>query len=198
MVVKPRLILAPVPVWQDNCGAENRRVPYRQPETVAKEGAMDVAEVMAREVYTCTVQDSLNTAARIMWEHDCGCVPVLDGVGRVVGMLTDRDICMAAYTRGERLPALAVATAMSKAVHACAPDDSLATAEELMRVNRVRRLPVVDTAGQLIGVLSLNDIARIAARERNRKTKRRVKADEVVDTLAAVSEPHPADQINAR
>ena len=57
--------------------------------------------------------DSLNRAAQIMWERRCGCVPVIDA-GRVVGLLTDRDVCMAAYTQGRRIDDIAVTTAMSR------------------------------------------------------------------------------------
>ena len=61
---------------------------------------MKVADSMTRDVRACSVHDSLNAAARVMWENDCGCVPIVDSQGRLVGIVTDRDICMATYTQG--------------------------------------------------------------------------------------------------
>jgi len=153
---------------------------------------MDVAQLMVREVQTCRPEDMLNTAARIMWEYDCGCVPVVDAGTRIVGMLTDRDICMAAYTQGRALDGISVAQVMSKDVHTCKAEDPIAFAEGIMRAHKVRRLPVADADGHLLGILSLNDIARQAARERTRKTKKAVSAAEVADILGAICEPRAA------
>jgi CBS domain-containing protein len=143
---------------------------------------------MKRSVKTCTVLDTLNTGAQIMWENDCGCVPVVDD-GHVVAMLTDRDICMAAYTQGGPLGTIAVSSAMSKQLYSCKPDDSLAAAEDLMRAKKVRRVPVVDAEGTLVGILSLHDIAREMTVERRGKGKKEVTPEAVSATLAAVCEP---------
>jgi CBS domain-containing protein len=97
---------------------------------------------------------------RIMWESDCGCVPVVECDGTVVGMITDRDICMAAYTQGRRLTHMTVEGAASKNLVTIGKDESLRRAEELMRDAQVRRLLVVDSAGRLVGLLSLADLAR--------------------------------------
>ena len=114
---------------------------------------------MTRDVRTCTITDSLNGAARIMWDHDCGCAPVVDAHGKLVGIITDRDICMAAYTQGSPLDAIPVARVMSGArVISCSRGDDLETAHQLMRTHEVHRLPVVDTRGRPIGILSLSDV----------------------------------------
>jgi hypothetical protein len=97
-----------------------------------------------------------------MWERRCGCVPVLDDGDQVVGLLTDRDICMAAYTQGRRIDDIAVTTAMSRPVWTCAASASVEEAEDLMMAHGVRRLVVVDD-GRLQGVVSLDDIAKDAA-----------------------------------
>jgi CBS domain-containing protein len=146
---------------------------------------MNVAAVMTHEVYTCHPGDSLNTAANLMWEHDCGCVPVVNDGGRVVGMLTDRDICMAAYFRGVPLKALKVDETMSKSVHSCSPQDAIDAAEKIMSANKVRRLAVVDDSGHLCGMLSLNDIAR-GYRAKRKGTG--IGATDVAATLAAICE----------
>ena len=153
---------------------------------------MNVEQVMTTDVMTCRPGDNLNSAARIMWEHDCGCVPVVDDNERVVGMITDRDICMAAYTQGRPLQALGVAGAMSRSVCCCKPADRLETAEELMRTHQVRRLPVMDDQGRLVGILSLGDLARQAKPGGARKGKSAVGVADIGQVLNTISQPHPA------
>jgi CBS domain-containing protein len=146
---------------------------------------MKVRELMKSEVKACRPSDSLNIAARIMWENDCGCVPVVDSDNRVLGILTDRDVCMAAYTQGLSLHLLQAESAMASPAVCCTPTDKLDTAEKLMRDVKVRRLPVCDREGRLLGILSLSDIARTVEREgvpENRMA-------EVARLLGAVSEP---------
>jgi CBS domain-containing protein len=151
---------------------------------------MKVEDVMSKDVRTCGPDDALSEAARIMWERDCGCVPVLDGdgSGRVVAMITDRDISMAAYTQGARLAEIPVRKAMSAAVRACRPGDSVDDAEALMRRFQIRRLPVVDDAGHLLGILSLADLAEAAASGRG--GRRGVSEAQVAETLEAICRPH--------
>jgi CBS domain-containing protein len=149
---------------------------------------MNVFEVMTRRVFSCRAEDNLATAAAVMWDHDVGSLPVVDGAGRAVGMITDRDICMAAYTRGARLDDITVDSVMSRHVYACSPEQSVAKAEELMRLDRVRRTPVVDERGILLGILSLADLAREAVLQKRRKYGEPLD-EEVTTTLAAVSEP---------
>jgi CBS domain-containing protein len=147
---------------------------------------MNVSQLMNRTVETCGPDESLADAAGRMWQHDIGCLAVLDGTGNVVGMVTDRDVCMAALMEGRALHEIPVARAMSKEVHCCAPGDSLIAAEEQMRTQQVRRLPVLDGDGQLVGMVSLNDLAREAERNVGRKG-RAVSAEEITVTLAAVT-----------
>ncbi len=125
---------------------------------------MKVEQIMNRGVKTCGPQDSLNRAAQMMWEEACGAVPVVDEQSRPIGFLTDRDICMAAYTQGKPLDALRVETAMARKVVSCGVEDDLGSAAQLMRQNRTRRLPVIDQNGELVGLLSLDDLACEAAR----------------------------------
>ena len=123
---------------------------------------MKVSDVMTPQVRACTIDDSLNAAARIMWDHDCGCVPVVDAHGKLAGIVTDRDIAMAAYTQGLPLGAIAVQRAMSARVVSCSRGDELETAHRLMRTHEIHRLPVVDSHGRLAGVLSLSDLVTYA------------------------------------
>lgn len=149
---------------------------------------MNVFEVMTRRVYSCRPEDTLATVAGLMWDHDVGCAPILDAGGRPVGMITDRDICMAAYTRGAHLAEIDVASVMSRHLYACTPEQSVTEAEDLMRLEQIRRMPVVDAGGKLIGLLSLADVAREAVQQK-RRPHGELLDEEVTTTLAAVSEP---------
>jgi CBS domain-containing protein len=156
---------------------------------------MKVEELMTREVGLCAPTDPLNIAAKVMWERDCGSVPVVDKQMVPVGILTDRDACMGVYTQGLSLHALRAQDVMSKPVVSCAPDDDLLTAEKLMRDNKIRRLPVCDLAGKLVGILSLSDLAREAERERRGGKGRMVRSGEIAEVLGAVSESRPYSAI---
>jgi len=119
-----------------------------------------VQDLMSATPQRCHATDSLNEAARLMWEHDCGCVPVVDHLDRVVGIITDRDICMGAYTQGRTLSDIPIASVCTRQVHTCAPDDSIEKAEGLMMNHQVRRLAVTEPDGHLVGVISISDMAR--------------------------------------
>ncbi|HEY3519132.1 MAG TPA: CBS domain-containing protein, partial [Gammaproteobacteria bacterium] len=127
------------------------------------------------------------------WERDCGSLPVCagdsDGEARVIGMLTDRDICMAALFQGKPLHELKVADAMSRDIRVAKAGDRLEDVELLMRELKIRRVPVTDDAGRLIGIVSLADFARAA---RGRATSRRagvISERDVGHTLAAICDP---------
>lgn len=151
---------------------------------------MRVEQLMTRPVQCCRPEDTLARAAQLMWDHDCGCLPVCDGNGntRVVGVITDRDICMCALFQGKALQELRVSNAMTKQVQVSRPSDSLADAEKAMREARIRRLPVVDEQHALVGMISLADLAQEAARERT-ATSQEITETEIGDTLAAICEP---------
>jgi CBS domain-containing protein len=129
-----------------------------------RELAMKVEQIMNRNVKVCSPQDSLNKAAQVMWEEPCGAISVVDDKRMPVGFLTDRDICMAAYTQGKPLAKMRVETAMARKIVSGKAEDDLDSAAQLMRKNRTRRLPVVDRNGTLVGLLSLDDLAFEAAR----------------------------------
>jgi CBS domain-containing protein len=152
---------------------------------------MKVKLLISGEVQTCLPHDSLADAARKLWDHDCGVVAVVDEHGEVAGMLTDRDICMAASMTGKPLAELRVDSAMAKKVFTCRPEDPLHTAETLMRAHQVRRLAVVDGAHKLVGILSLNDIARYLS-EQQLSNSRQMDSDHLVQTLAAIGKARKA------
>lgn len=154
--------------------------------------ATRVAGWMTRDVATCRSTDSLGAAAKIMWERDCGCVPVTDAESRPVGVVTDRDLAIAAYFQNRPLGELRVESCMSRTVHACRETDDVAAAFAAMREHRVRRVPVVDDAGRLRGVLAFADLVREVERGRRSSKRRTGDGEELVRTLAAISEPRTA------
>jgi CBS domain-containing protein len=145
---------------------------------------MQIQEVMSHPPVTCPAGSTLDQAARLMWEFDCGIIPVVNDDGRLAGVVTDRDVCMAAYTQGRSLAAISVTTAMADGVVAVHAGESVERAEELMRASQVRRLPVLDADDRPIGLVSINDLARLAAHAKKSGVDR-----ELVQTLAAVCQP---------
>lgn len=120
-----------------------------------------VGDVMTRNVATCTGGDSLHRAAQLMWDRDCGAIPIVDAEGRAVGLVTDRDLCMAAYTRSRPLAAIPVSSLLSGQLFTCSSLNSIDEAVERMRTQRIRRLVVVEGKQQrVVGMLSLADVAR--------------------------------------
>ena len=156
---------------------------------------MIVQSLMTKNPKCCRSEESLKTAAQIMWECDIGSIPVVDREQRVVGMITDRDICMAAYFQDRPLSEVQVHQAMSSKIVACRPDDDVKTAERLMRDNQVRRVPVIDRNGHLLGVMSVNDLARKAASDRHLSSPQVGEAG-VVTTMAAIATPRATSAIS--
>lgn len=143
-----------------------------------------VKDLMSHPAVTCLPTDTLDTPARLMWQYDCGVVAVVNADGRLTGMVTDRDLCMSAYTQGRPMQVIPVATAMAGNPIAVQSTETIDAAEDLMRDHQIRRLPVVDDAGRPVGVLSLNDLARLAARSHDSETDHRI-----ARTLAAICQP---------
>jgi CBS domain-containing protein len=122
-----------------------------------------VRSIMTGNVATCSPGDTLHRAAQLMWERDCGAVPVVDGEGRLVGVVTDRDLCMAAFTQGRPLSGIGVGGVLSGRMHTCSGADSVDHAVAILRTQRIRRLVVVDGTRKVVGMLALADVARYVA-----------------------------------
>ncbi|HJV21702.1 MAG TPA: CBS domain-containing protein [Holophagaceae bacterium] len=146
---------------------------------------MIVRDLCTRTPVSCRVDANLSEVAGLMWEHDCGLIPVLDEAGKVIGVITDRDICMALATRNVRASALQAREVMAAPVHTVHPEDSLSLAMRYMRQYQVRRLPVVDGLGRLLGVLSLNDLI-LEAQEDLPGSPSILAYGEVMQTLKAI------------
>ena len=121
---------------------------------------MTVRDLQTSNVKTVSPDTDLAVVARLMWEGDCGAVPVVTDDRKVIGMITDRDICIASATRA-RPPAeiRAGEVITNHGVHAVKPDDDVRVAMRTMRKHKVRRLPVVDRDQRIAGIVSINDLA---------------------------------------
>jgi CBS domain-containing protein len=124
---------------------------------------MKVSELMSQAPVCCPATSNLSEPAWLMWDKDVGFVPIVDPVSGVLrGVLTDRDICMGALTKGRPLQDIPVVEVMQTNVHFCSDSDHIARAESIMRDHQIRRVPVVDGSQRVVGVVSLNDLARHA------------------------------------
>ncbi len=119
-----------------------------------------VADAMTTTVHTCKSGEMLDRAAKIMWEHGCSEVPVVDKDGVLITMVSDRDVCLCAYTQGKVLAQIPVTCAAPAPVQVVRTEDSLDFAHELMRRHHIRCLPVLEKTGRLIGILSISDVIR--------------------------------------
>ena len=146
---------------------------------------MRVGDVMSRPVAFCHPQTNLAEAAAMMWDHNCGALPVVSGGGKLTGIVTDRDICIALGTRNQRACEVTVGDVSSSQARSCGLDDDIPAALRIMSEARVRRLPVVDSAGILQGIFSLNDLV-LWAQHLNGANRPGVSYEDIVNTLVAI------------
>jgi CBS domain-containing protein len=145
---------------------------------------MKVREIMTAQPKTASRNTTLAAAAQPLWGADCGILPVVDG-GKLVGVVTDRDMYVALATRNKPASQLAVGDVATDKVWACGPDDDVHAALDTMASKRVRRLPVIQD-GALVGIVSMNDLVLAAGADQP------VRNDEVVQTLKAICAHHAA------
>jgi CBS domain-containing protein len=145
----------------------------------------NVRSLMTAHPRSCSPEDSLSHAAQLMWECDCGALPVVSQ-GKVVAMLSDRDVCMATYLQSKSPSELRVESAMSRELFSCGPDQSVADVLASMADRRVRRLPVTGAGGELLGVISQADLVRWARSLGNPEVQAAV-----LDALAGISALSP-------
>lgn len=146
---------------------------------------MKVRDIMTAKPVCCGVTDDLALVTAAMYEKDCGVIVVLGPDRMAVGMITDRDIAIATATRN-RPPSMIVASeVITGNIHFCGPDDDLGSALEVMARAQVRRLPVLDSEGRVVGVLSVIDVIRYA-----RNPSAAALRGRVVEVLARICQPH--------
>jgi CBS domain-containing protein len=139
----------------------------------------NLADVMTPNPACCTLQSSIQEAARIMRDHDCGIVPVVEDSSnmRLIGVVTDRDIVIRILADGNGAASYTVADCLTRDVRSLTPDASLMDCRQLMESSQVRRVPVVDANSRLVGIVSMADLAD------------ELSDDEMGKTLTEVSEP---------
>jgi CBS domain-containing protein len=151
---------------------------------------MKVTDVMAKPPAYCSPETNLAAAVEILWRQNCGILPIVDSEEKVVGLVTDRDICVALGTRN-RLPSdVTVSEVTSGKVIVCKPDDDLRGALATMAKEKVRRLPVIDAAGKLQGILSIDDVV-LRTETGTLKKESELPFDDVLNTLKSVYTPRP-------
>jgi len=147
---------------------------------------MKVKEVMIGTPYYCQPETNLGSAIELMWNANCGFLPVEGPDGKIVGVVTDRDICVALGTRNRLAGDVTVGEVMSGKVYSCDPDDDIHIALQTMREGRVRRLPVIGKNGTLVGVISTDDIL-LRAEPTSLGKHPELSSDEVVRTYRAIT-----------
>lgn len=142
---------------------------------------MLVREVMTSEVQCCSKDDTAQAVAQVMKDRDVGVVPIVeDGQQpKVVGIVTDRDLCLDVVAAGKKPADVKVADLLKEQVVACYADDDIEDAADLMAVNQVRRLPVLDDDDHLVGIVSIGDVSR----------QRAIEPQDTGEVLSAISEP---------
>jgi len=152
---------------------------------------MKVQEIMTRDVKFCGPDTNVAAATEILWRNNCGALPILDADGKLVGLITDRDMCIALGTRNCRASELAVGDAATKPVFTCGPGEDVHAALKTLRQHQVRRMPVVDEDGKLAGILCLDEIVLHAQKA---EAKKGLSYDDVVNTMKAICEHRPAQE----
>jgi len=147
---------------------------------------MKVQDIMTGDVQCCGPDTNLAAAAKMMWDSDCGALPVLNVQGQVMGMITDRDICMAAATKNKPALDITVWETVSGKAYTCHLSDDVHTALDIMKREKVRRLPVVDEDGVLQGIVAMNDFVLLAGETKGGKAPG-LSYEDVVRTMKAIS-----------
>jgi CBS domain-containing protein len=149
---------------------------------------MKVKEVMTATPYYCQSDTNLGSATELMWNANCGFLPVAGTDGKIVGVVTDRDICVALGTRNRLSGDVTVGEVMSGKVHSCEPEDDIHIALQTMKEGKVRRLLVIAKNGTLVGVISTDDLL-LRAEPTSLGKHPELSSDEVVRTYRAITQP---------
>ena len=152
---------------------------------------MNIQETMVNKVSTCRADSPLDQVALMMWNNDCGCVPVINEQQQPIGMVTDRDIAMGAALEHKSLWEMKAGDITAeKPVYTCRETDDVNTGLELMQEHKVRRLPVTNGNGEITGIVSMGDIVACA----DTKKSAALKYDATAGMLKAVSGHHTTEQ----
>ena len=145
---------------------------------------MTVQDVMTTPAVACKPGMNLAEATALFWENGCGALPITSETGELIGIVTDRDICIALGTRNVRSSDLHVQDVAHDHLLSCKRTDDIHTALQRMRDGKVRRLPVIDEDSRLAGIISMDDIVLNA--QRNGRTGDAVSYGDAISTLQAI------------
>ena len=148
---------------------------------------MKVKDVMVKTAAFCNPETNVGAAVEIMWNRNCGFLPVVDAQRRVVGVVTDRDIAMAVGTRNQLPGDITVAEIATRKIQSCRPEYDIHMALDTMAENKVRRLVAVNDQNQFEGVLSMDDVVHFAETTPGGKVD--LSSDDVLRTLKALYGP---------
>jgi len=146
---------------------------------------MKAQDLMTANAVTCGPGTNLAAAAGLMWDNNCGALAVTNDDGKVIGLITDRDICIAVATRQRLASEIRVGEVITGEVWACAPRDGIQNLLQTMRHARVRRLPVIGEDGALQGIVSISDVV-LRAEEAQGKQMPKLSHQDAIGTLKAV------------
>ena len=159
---------------------------------ITEDASMLVKNLMTKNVTSCHPRNNLAELAEVMWNQRCGALPIVDDSGRVMGIITDRDICIALGTRNLRASEVLARDVSSHGCASCGPENDVRDALRTMGGYEVGRLPVVDEGGHLVGILSIDDIVFRAGAGCSDLSDR-----EIIDALKAMREEriHQTDTV---
>ena len=146
---------------------------------------MKIKDIMTAEPRTCSPETNLAAAAALLMDGDCGVLPIVDG-GKLVGIVTDRDMYIALATRNARPSEMTVSDVHHGPVYTCSPEDDVQTALAMMKQHSVRRLPVEGFGGTVMGIVSMNDILLSAGAKKDKQDAA------VLDTFRSICAHHHA------
>ncbi|MGI8883319.1 MAG: CBS domain-containing protein [Pyrinomonadaceae bacterium] len=149
---------------------------------------MKVQDVMTSDAAFCLPTSNLADAAAIMWQKDCGIVPILDAENRVVGLITDRDAFIAAFSRDCQPSKIKLEEFCRENIIVCQPNEKIGDALRKMRKHRIKRLPVTSQNGELVGIISITDI--LSTTSKNKKASKKLRK-KIVSTLLEIGKPRP-------
>ena len=158
---------------------------------------MKVKDIMMGTPYHCQPDTNLGSATELMWNANCGFLPVKSTEGKVIGVITDRDICVALGTRNRPAGEVTVAEVLTDKLYSCAPDDDIHMALQTLKEAAIRRLPVISPNGTLVGVLSIDDILVRAEPSSLGKTPE-LSSDEVVRTFRSIMQRRVPEVVATR
>jgi CBS domain-containing protein len=155
---------------------------------------MKVRDLMTTSTVFCRPETNLAAVGALMWEHDCGLIPVVDDGEKVTGVITDRDVCIALSTRDRQPSKITAGEVTAAPAFVCSPDDDIRTALTTMSREKLHRLPVVSRERGLVGMLSIDDLLLHA--EKGIGKRPGISYDDVVQTFQAIC-THPAGTAHA-